>query len=169
MKDIKQHIITILNKAFVALEKIQSKIAITVITSLVLSLSISAIKYSNDESFYVILISIIPIVILSVYWAFISGLMSVKENVDEISEYISDLKEFKDSTIVNKEKPSLLQVLKALNGLTGLKEAPSMVLDGLSAMKKIAAVFNPLSLFLILGSMGCLWIYSLSLIFIIVF
>ncbi len=169
MKEIKQHLLSMLQKAFSALEKIQSKITITLALSTIMSLATVAINYSNGQSFYVVLIGIVPMVLLGIYWAFIGGLLSVKDSVDEISEYISELTEFKDSSIINKEKPSMLQVMKVLNSLNGLKEAPSMVLEGMSAMKKIAAVFNPVSLIVIVVSGLFLWVYSIYLLLAIVF
>ncbi len=159
-------------------ESMYKKLFKPFIAAFALAVMVAGYSFYNEESFWIILPLVVPMAIVAFSMYLLDGVISIKDNVDEISECLSSLKKIKDLK-VNKEskglkffKDNILAIkdlLSALGDVSTLKDAPSMVLDAIGAIRSFGMLANPMSLIIIFASVASLWAYNVVLILVLLF
>lgn len=133
-----------------------------------------ASSFYHNESFWVILPLLIPMTIVGFALLMLNGVVSIKDNVAEVSASLYSIAEFKGLKVEQEEQVTktkfwgairnAVKLISVYQNVSILKNAPMMAIEAIGAIKNVLFLANPLSILLIMGSLVWIWGYTLVLV-----
>lgn len=127
--------------------------------------------YSGTALWMSLLPALIPFGILAFFWKTLDDVTSIKDDILEIGDYLSSLKELKSMKIETNDSGKVglranLANIKKVAGLIAdastIKDAPGTLMDAASSIKSIGLAFNPLAISLSVISFLTLWVFTVT-------
>lgn len=175
----KNQILSYFKKTIGFAEKVKSKVQKPILTSIIIGSGLAAFSlYSGTAIWLSLLPALIPLLFLIFVWKMLDDVVTVKDDITEICDCISSVKDLKDMKIEKDESgkagfKSNIENIKKLTSIitdaSTLKEAPTTLIDAASSIKSVGLVFNPLVIALSVLSFLSLWVFTFTAPFLLMF